>query len=232
MIDYSVGETSGETNRPPARSPGGVARLSDERCALLARSGQAAARDELVNRYAGRIYGLLARLLADREEAVDATQEVFLRLFAHLDQFDSNRRFRAWVFSIAWNHFRDRMRRRGRRGGRVTISFEGFRSSSAGERRDLEPVDPRASSPDERLQQREQAAWVRQGLDRLEPRQKALLVLREYEGLSYAEISDLLGLRVGSVKSRIHRARMTLKNELQRLRPDWVESRSDGRPRR
>jgi RNA polymerase sigma-70 factor (ECF subfamily) len=124
------------------------------------------------------------------------------------------------------------MRRRAWRGGRVTISFQGFRSSGGGERRDLEPVDPRASSPDERLQEREQAAWVRQGLDRLEPRQKALLVLREYEDLSYAEISDLLGLPIGSVKSRIHRARMALKNELQRLRPDWIERRSNGRPRR
>jgi RNA polymerase sigma-70 factor (ECF subfamily) len=168
----------------------------------------------MVSRYMSRIFNLFSRSLGDRELAADATQEVFLRVFKESDKFDARRSFKSWIFAIAWNLARDflrrgQVRRRGvERGGPCRDGGEAD-----------EPVDSRERPPLEALERREDQDAVRHALDRLDPRQRALLVLREFEDLSYEELSELLECPVGTIKSGIHRARLDLKNALLALQP-------------
>jgi RNA polymerase sigma-70 factor (ECF subfamily) len=144
-----------------------------------------------------------------------------------LHDFDPSRSFRAWIFSIAWNFARDQLRRRASFGRRRegAVSLTSARGIAADEPRALEPVDRKGHTPFEALERKERSELVREALSRLDPRQRALLVLREFEGLSYEEISELSGSRVGTIKSGIHRARLELKNTLMALHPRAFEGR-------
>jgi len=221
MIIGNPWQPSDPDNQP--QSSGDVVGLSDEGCARLAQEGDDAAMNELVRRYASGIYSLFARIFADREYASDATQEVFLRAHHNLDRFDCKRRFRAWIFTIAWNFARDQFRYRKRREGAKILSLDVYRRQSDGGRTSIEPPDDRARPSDELLESKERALWVREALERLLPSQRALLLLREFEGLSYEELADLVGCKLGTIKSRLHRARMELKEALSALRPGWID---------
>jgi len=172
---------------------GAACHAEDAECAAACRTGDREAQEELVKRYLPSVYNLLARSLGDRELAADSTQEVFLRLFREIHSFDPARSFRRWLFAIAWNLTRDQLRRRGvrRRDGALLD----------------EPADRREGPPSEALERKERSDLVHAALGRLPPRQRALLILREFEGLSHEELSELSGLPLGTVKSGIHRAR-------------------------
>jgi RNA polymerase sigma-70 factor (ECF subfamily) len=160
------------------------------------------------------IFNLFSRCLRDRELAADATQEVFLRVFKEGDKFDAGRNFKCWIFAIAWNLARDLLRRKEAR-RRAELRGSPCRST----REEDEPVDAREASPLEILERREEQDAVRAAIDRLDPRQRALLVLREFEDLSYEELAELFGCPVGTIKSGIHRARLDLKDALLALQP-------------
>lgn len=195
--------------------------LDDTDCAILARSGKEGAVEELVRRYTPKIYDLQYRLLGSREAAEDATQETFMRAYRSLDRFNPRRAFKAWLFAIAWNFARDELRRRKRRsatpraraGDRIEV---GSRTTP---RRD--PCDDRAELPSEALVRKEEDEWVHRALNGLRPHERAMLVLREFEGLSYEDLARLFACRVGTVKSRLNRARLELRNVMTKLRPDW-----------
>jgi RNA polymerase sigma-70 factor (ECF subfamily) len=199
----------------------GLRGLTDEDCAVLARSGSRPAQEELVSRYLPGVFDLLARCLDDRAGAADASQEVFLRVFREIRSYDAARRFRPWIYAIAWNLARDLIRRRAAR-RKETGRLVSLEALSGDKGRIPEPVDPRGREPLDVIEAREQAAIVRSALRRIDPGRRALLILREYEGLSYEEIAEALGSRVGTVKSGIHRARLELKEALLRLQPDWI----------
>ena len=202
-------EPRSQETRGPGQARDGLAVLPDGDCFVLAGSGNRPAQEEIVSRYTPRIYHLFSRVLGDRELAADATQEVFLRVFRDPGAFQAHRSFRSWIFSIAWNHARDQLRRRAVR--------RKERSGSGPPRgTDDEPPDARMPAPDEVLERRERAQIVRSALSSLEPRQRALLVLREIEELSYHELGELLGLPAGTVKSGVHRARAELREALSR----------------
>lgn len=173
--------------------------------------------EELFHRHGGRIFNLLARVLCDREEAADLAQEVFVRVQSRLDTFDPENRFRAWITAIAWNLARDQLRRRMRRG--TPVSLDAQRGDSGGER-GPEWVDPRSPSPTRACELRERDALVRCALARVSPTQRAMLVLREYEGLSYEEIARICDVRPGTVKSRLNRARLEFRDRLRDLSPE------------
>ncbi len=206
------------TDREGERSREG---LSDEECIVLARSGNRRAQEELVRRYTPPIFNLFARTLLDRDVAADLTQEVFLRLFREIASFDPARPLKPWVFAIAWNLARDCIRRRATRGREMrSLDWEPAGGGDAFP----EPADPRGDAPAEELEARERRELVREALAKVEPRRRALLVLREFEGLSYDEISELCRMRVGTVKSGIHRARMELKDAFLALRPEGTDA--------
>ena len=173
--------------------------------------------EALVRHYAPRLFRFHNRLCHDEEFAADATQEVFLKVQRHFDVFDPARSFRAWLYGIAWNVARDHLRRetRRRRTEEIRLDHDAGSSEVTGHRREPpEPPDSRRLTPPEELEAKERSEWVRVALERLEPSQRALLLLREFEGLSYAELTELLGCELGTVKSRLSRARQGLTQAL------------------
>ena len=151
---------------------------------------------------------LATNLLGDREEALDLSQEVFLRVFSTIHRFRGQSSLRTWIYRIAVNQARNRHRfwRRRHRADQVSLD------RARGRARRL-PVVPRAT-PDGVLAQKELAARLARALDGLPFDQRTAIVLREIDGLSYEEIAFSLGVALGTVKSRLTRARKTLRQEL------------------
>ena len=206
-----------EADEPDMGSPdGGVV----ER----ARRGDPAAQEELVRSYTAGIFNLHAKLLGDRHAAQDLTQETFIKVFRGIHGFEAGRSFKAWAFAIAWNAARDHLRRSRRRT---------FRSlpwaSDDPEAGEIDIEDRRSPGVLETLVERERAAVVREALSRLDPERRALLVLREFEDLSYEELGELFGCGTGTARSRVHRARLALRDEIAVLRPDWFREPGSGR---
>lgn len=205
---------------PGAYAPGEV---PDRDLAALARDGSRPAQAEILRRYMPLVYRISLKLSRDRDQASDLTQDVFLRAFQALATFDTERSFRPWICAIAWNLARDAMRKAKRRGERPVWRWGG--GPAPGEAHEsLEPADEKSDSPFEQLERKERHEALDEALGRLEPRARGLLILREVEGLSYEEIARVSGTSLGTVKSRMHRARLELKESLKAIRPDWFRS--------
>jgi RNA polymerase sigma-70 factor (ECF subfamily) len=184
---------------------GGREALLVQRCA----SHDEDACAELVNEHQRMVYQLSFNLLGDHNEALDLSQEVFLRVFRTIQTFRGQSALRTWIFRIVVNQARNRQRwwRRRHRAQQVSLD-EHIRDHG-----DL-PEASEGSSPDRLLGQKEAAERVRGALERLPFDQKTALVLREIDGLSYEEIGFSLGVAVGTVKSRLARARDSLRAQL------------------
>jgi RNA polymerase sigma-70 factor (ECF subfamily) len=183
---------------------GGEAALI-QRC--VARDEDACA--ELVTEHQRMVYQLSLNLLGDHNEALDLSQEVFLRVFRTLHSFRGQSALRTWIYRIVVNQARNRQRwwRRRHRSQQVSLD-EHIRDHG-----ELpEPANGR--SPERVLGQKELGERIRVALDRLPFDQKTALVLREIDGLSYDEIGFSLGIAVGTVKSRLARARDALRGQL------------------
>jgi RNA polymerase sigma-70 factor (ECF subfamily) len=179
-----------------------------ERCA----ERDEAACAELVATHQRMVYTLSFHLLGDRDEALDLSQEVFLRVFRTIAGFRGQSALRTWIYRIVVNQARNRQRwwRRRRRSEQVSLDEH---LQLCGEMESQGEV-----LPDRQLASKETAARIWQALDRLPFDQRTALVLREIDGLRYEEIAFSLGVAVGTVKSRLTRARQTLRAELLGLR--------------
>lgn len=184
---------------------------SDTSSADWALVQQCAAGDEvactrLVTDNQRMVYQLGLQLLGDPQEALDLSQEVFLRVFRTLHQFRGQSTLRTWIYRIVVNQASNRQRwwRRRRRSLQVAIDDYVTGHGELAEWRSF-------ASPDRLLQQRETAGRVWSALDDLPFDQRTAIVLREIHGLSYEEIADSLGVAVGTIKSRLARARTTLR---------------------
>jgi RNA polymerase sigma-70 factor, ECF subfamily len=176
-----------------------------QRCA--ARDEDACA--ELVSEHQRMVYQLSLNLLGDHNEALDLSQEVFLRVFRTIHGFRGQSTLRTWIYRIVVNQARNRQRwwRRRRRSHQVSLD-EHIRDHG-------ELAAPgNGGSPDKALGQKQLAERLRLALERLPFDQKTALVLREIDGLSYEEIGFSLGIAVGTVKSRLARAREALRGQL------------------
>ncbi len=162
-----------------------------------ARQGDHAAFGELVHRYQNAVYNLCYRMLGDPHEAEDASQEVFLRVYRHLDRYDQKRRFSTWVLSIASHHCIDRLRSRRAK----WLSWEQVPS------RAVSPTDP---LPEDHVIRQEVCDHVQQLLEHLSPEDRLVLVLHYWYNLSYREIAHIMQVSEGAVKTRAHRARQRL----------------------
>jgi RNA polymerase sigma-70 factor (ECF subfamily) len=178
--------------------------------ALVARcaSGDESACAELVASHQRMVYSLAVNLLGNRDEALDLSQEVFLRVFHTLSRFRGQSTLRTWIYRIVINQARNRQRwwRRRRRGDQVSLD-EYLRTFGEMESR-------HEVLPDRLLASKETAARIRRALDQLPFDQRTALILREVDGLRYEEIAFSLGVAVGTVKSRLTRARQALRAEL------------------
>jgi RNA polymerase sigma-70 factor, ECF subfamily len=163
---------------------------------------------ELVGEHQRMVVQLAVNLLDDREEALDVSQEVFLRVFRTIHRFRGQSSLRTWIYRIAVNQARNRHRfwRRRRRADQVSLDDH---VSAHGEL-----VSTRQVTPERELAQKELGARLQQALNNLPFDQRTAIVLREIDGLSYDEIAFSLGVAIGTVKSRLTRARQALRLEL------------------
>ena len=180
-----------------------------ERCA----AGDEADCADLVGTHQRMVYNLSLHLLGDRDEALDLSQEVFLRVFRTLSRFRGQSALRTWIYRIVVNQARNRQRwwRRRHRADQVSLDAHVAKFG------DLESKND-SSTPDRAFARKETAARIWRALDRLPFDQRTALVLREIDGLRYDEIAFSLGIAVGTVKSRLTRARQALREELLGLR--------------
>ena len=176
-----------------------------QRC--VARDEDACA--QLVSEHQRMVYQLSLNLLNDHNEALDLSQEVFLRVFRTIHTFRGHSSLRTWIYRIVVNQARNRQRWWRRRHRSQQVSLDQHIQDHG----DL-PEPQQGASPDRLLGQKQLAERIRTALDRLPFDQKTALVLRELDGLSYDEISYSLGIAVGTVKSRLARARENLRGEL------------------
>ncbi len=185
----------------PATIPTEADVIPLERDALLScRRGEIQGLEKLYAIYAERVFRTCLRVLGDREAAEDQTHEVFLRVFAQIGRFDGRSRFSTWLYRLTMNHTLNRLRKRKRRWSRLQEA--------------VEPVEsPECERPDRRVRRREARDQVQALLASLSPDHRAIVVLREIEGLDYAEIAAVLGIARGTVMSRLHRARRVLRQE-------------------
>ena len=187
---------------------------SDTASADWALVQQCAAGDEdacarLVTDHQRMVYQLALHLLGDAQEAMDVSQEVFLRVFRMLPQFRGQSTLRTWIYRIVVNQASNRQRwwRRRHRAQQVAWDDHTSAHGEVAESRNF-------AMPDRVLQQRETSERVWGALDALPFDQRTVIVLREIDGLSYEEIADSIGVAVGTVKSRLARARESLRTAL------------------
>lgn len=176
------------------------------------RSGDERAFEELVARYEKRVYNLCYRMSGNADDAGDLTQEAFVRVYAALPNFRGQSSFATWLYRIATNICLDELRRRGREPAR---SLDQPAPAEDG-RLMPQTADPAAGPPEE-IERAELRAAVLGGIAALQPDHRAVLVLRDLQGLSYEEIAAALGCSLGTVKSRLNRARLALKERLAAL---------------
>ena len=173
-----------------------------------ARAGDTAAFEQLMLDSQDRVYTLCLRMTGDREDALDLAQETFFNAWRGLGSFQGNSSFSTWVYRLASNACIDFLRKRKRR-----QQGESPHSLDDEEAPLPEPADPRGS-PEEELERKELRRAVERGLQALPDHHRQVLVMRELSGMSYQEIGAVLDLDLGTVKSRIARARLALKKFL------------------
>jgi RNA polymerase sigma-70 factor, ECF subfamily len=188
--------------------------LSAEEALFVARlqANEDAAYDELVRTYSASLFHVAYRMLGDSAEASDAVQEIFLKVFRNIGGFKGEAALKTWVFKIAFSEILNRLRWWRRRHRFATMSLdEQPNGASAGH-----SVPSPTPSPEQLLQSKEQETAIQQALGRISKDHRSIIVLRDIEGFSYNEIADVLGVSIGTVKSRLARARSDLKKSLMR----------------
>jgi RNA polymerase sigma-70 factor (ECF subfamily) len=170
--------------------------------------------NDLVKQYERRVFGLLLRLIGRRDEAEDLAQEVFVQVFKAIGGFRGEAKLSTWIFRIAVNLSKNRTKYLARRKADSQDHFDGVGDETPlrGAKDTTMAVIDR---PDELLSGIELESIVERAISELEPEFREVLILRDVEDLSYEEIADITGLADGTVKSRIHRARIQLKEAVE-----------------
>ena len=182
--------------------------MREQELVSQARAGDTAAFEQLMLDNQDRVYTLCLRMTGDREDALDLARETFLNAWRGLSSFQGNSSFSTWVYRLASNACIDFLRKRKRRQqGEAPLSLDDDEAPLP------QPADPRGT-PEDELERRELRRAVERGLQALPEHHRQVLIMRELSGLSYQEIGAVLNLDLGTVKSRIARARMALKNIL------------------
>ena len=165
--------------------------------------GEERAFQELVERYQGRLLNFVYRTIGDRERAEDLVQEVFIRVYRHLHRFDRSKKFSTWAYTIASNLAKNELRNRSRN---PLVLFQTIRKDWQDDDRPLQFEDPTAR-PDDLYRKRHLRALIEESVGKLPAHHREVFVLRELEGKSYEEIAEITDCNLGTVKSRLNRAR-------------------------
>jgi RNA polymerase sigma-70 factor (ECF subfamily) len=168
--------------------------------------GEKEAFGHLICKYQDRLYNGMVQILRSESEAEDVVQDAFVLAFTKLRSFKGNSAFFTWLYRIAYNVAITRLRRR-----KPTVPLDGADENG---RLDFPDSGP---SPDDRIQKHEQAVQLNQAMARLSQEHRAILILREMDELDYDAISEILDLPIGTVRSRLHRARTRLREHLEAI---------------
>ncbi len=175
--------------------------------------GNREAFDILVEKYYKKIYNLAYRFVGDAEEANDLAQEIFTAAYQNLKKFRGDAKFSTWLFQIATNRGKNRfkyLKRRGYFAGRGQQESDDERDSSQ------RAIPDYSTNPETLLAGKQIQKIVQDAIDDLDPDHKEIVILRDIEGFSYDEIAQMLNLPEGTTKSRLHRARMVVKEKLKK----------------
>jgi RNA polymerase sigma-70 factor (ECF subfamily) len=176
---------------------------TDEELMLRVQDGDTDCYDVLVERFKVRLFNYLFRLTGSRDDAEEIAQEAFVKAYIHSDKYKTIARFSTWLYTIATNLVRNRLRSRSRAPKIVSLWT---RSADSDEERTLDIEDTR-KSPDEVINDAELGEIISRAIQRIPAKYRESFVLREINELSYEEIAAVTGLKLGTVRSRINRAR-------------------------
>lgn len=178
--------------------------LTDEEIIIRVQGGDSSAFDILVDRFKVRLFNYLFRMVGDRDEAEELAQETFVKAFIHADKYKTIAKFSTWLYTIATNLVRNRMRSR-KRAPKFLSLWQRDADSETGEK----PIDipDRSRQPDSVFNDKELEGIINGAIGRIPEKYRTSFVLREINQLSYEEIAAATGLKLGTVRSRINRAR-------------------------
>jgi RNA polymerase sigma-70 factor, ECF subfamily len=181
------------------------------------RDGDGEAVERLIAKYQGRIYNLILKICANPDDAAELSQEVFVKIIENIDGFENRSSFYTWAFRIAVNLTLNYRKRK------ATVGFTSLDAELAGDddqaRQALAAVlrDDKTPDPADVAENRELCELIRRAIGKLEDEHRTVIVLRDIEGMDYAQIADVLGVELGTVKSRLSRARAALRQILDAL---------------
>jgi RNA polymerase sigma-70 factor (ECF subfamily) len=186
-----------------------------------AQAGERAAFGQIVVLYQDRLYNAIVRMVGDHDEARELTQEVFLRGLSKLDTYRADAGPYTWLFRIAVNLSISQLRKVQRR-RTFSLDRPGSRNGRPGSQGDgddqaaglIDRVSRQTAQPGDEVLAREQQEQVLAALGRLDAEYRAVLVMRDIEGFDYQQMADVLGLPLGTLKSRLFRARLAMRDEL------------------
>jgi len=206
--DGAFGRTQEECNgaRPEANEDARAATKPESDARLIDQSlgGDSRAFGHLVARYQHRLFNSMVYLVGDRAEAEDVVQDTMIRCYLKLPTFRRRSQFYVWMYAVALNVVRARKRRK-----RNEVSLE--------EMRRLRGIEPESKPPLDRCERREQIDLAQAALRSLGTPHRVILILRDVEGFSYERISQALDVPLGTVRSRLHRARLELRQQYHRM---------------
>ncbi len=206
---------------PPSAPPSVTTSIEMSERVLVSklRRNDTAAFEQLVRTHQDRVFDFCVRMVTDREEAFDLTQEIFFSIHQNLEKFRADSKLITWIFRIAKNHCLNRLKYLKRRGR--------GRSEEFGEVNELSIVDSvgAQAQADEVLAVQSDRRYVHLAIAQLDEDQRVLVVLRDVEGLTYEEIMEITELAEGTVKSRLHRAREKLAGILAKFETSFADRR-------
>jgi RNA polymerase sigma-70 factor (ECF subfamily) len=176
--------------------------ISDEELMVSLGKGNPLCLEVLVERYKLKIINFVYRMVGDLDQAEDIAQEVFIRVYRHRERYQPIAKFSTWLYTIAANLAKSELRRRSIFNPISLTRLKGERLSSI------------KKGPDKALLEKELGQKIQEGIEKLKPKYRVPLILRDIEGLSYVEISQIVDCPLGTVKSRINRARLQLRERL------------------
>ncbi|MBN1593214.1 MAG: sigma-70 family RNA polymerase sigma factor [Candidatus Coatesbacteria bacterium] len=177
--------------------------LTDDELIDKVRAGNFQSFEELIDRYRNQVFNFVYRILGSRDEAEDILQDTFMKVYQHLPRYKKQSKFSSYLFTIAHNLSMNRVNYRKRSQMKLDTLAQSDDEKSITDR-----------TPDSQMRENEIASVVHKAIEKLPPKYRAALVLSEFEGFSYKQIGDVLNCSVGTVKSRIFRARDLLRGHL------------------
>ena len=181
--------------------------MNDEELIEITLAGDKEAFGRLALKYKDRVYNLVLPIVGNKEDALDVVQDTFMQALAHLENFRRTSRFYTWLYRIAYNTAVGALRKRKRK---PRASLE-YLSEEYGD-----CFEAKGDAPDDEAKRRDDAAILRRELAKLSEEYRTPLILREVEGANYEQIAEILNVPVGTVRSRLHRARIALRERLER----------------